>query len=46
MADHLRRMDLIVPDGLAYLPFAQSGVQLLFHLSDRFYGQTSVLVTT
>ena len=31
MADYLSRMDFIVLDELGYLPFAQSGGQLLFH---------------
>jgi DNA replication protein DnaC len=46
MADHLCRMDFIVLDELGYLPFAQSGGQLLFHLISRLYEQTSVIVTT
>jgi DNA replication protein DnaC len=46
MADHLCRMDFIVLDELGYLPFAQSGGQLLFHLISRLYEQTSNLVTT
>jgi DNA replication protein DnaC len=46
MADYLCRMDFIVLDELGYLPFAQSGGQLLFHLISRLYEQTSVLVTT
>jgi DNA replication protein DnaC len=29
-----------------YLPFAQSGGQLLFHLISRLYERTSVIVTT
>jgi DNA replication protein DnaC len=29
-----------------YLPFAQSGGQLLFHLINRLYEQTSIIVTT
>ncbi len=32
LADHLCRMDFVVLDELGYLPFAQSGGQLLFHL--------------
>ena len=40
------RMDFIVLDELGYLPFAQSGGQLLFHLISRLYEQTSVIVTT
>jgi DNA replication protein DnaC len=39
-------MDFIVLDELGYLPFAQSGGQLLFHLISRFYERTSVIVTT
>ena len=31
MADYLSRMDFIILDELGYLPFAQSGGQLLFH---------------
>jgi DNA replication protein DnaC len=46
MADHLCRMDFVVLDELGYLPFAQSGGQLLFHLISRLYEQTSVIVTT
>ena len=46
MADHLCRMDVIVLDELGYLPFAQSGGQLLFHLISRLYEQTSMIVTT
>ena len=33
-------------DELGYLPFAQSGGQLLFHLISRLYERTSVIVTT
>jgi len=39
-------MDFIVLDELGYLPFAQSGGQLLFHLASRLYERTSVIVTT
>ena len=46
MAEYLTRMDFIVLDELGYLPFAQSGGQLLFHLISRLYEQTSVIVTT
>lgn len=46
MADYLSRMDFIVLDELGYLPFAQSGGQLLFHLVSRLYEQSSVIVTT
>jgi DNA replication protein DnaC len=46
MADTLSRVDVVVLDELGYLPFAQSGGQLLFHLISRLYEQTSILVTT
>jgi len=46
MADTLSRKDFIVLDELGYLPFAQSGGQLLFHLISRLYEQSSVIVTT
>ena len=42
IADHLCRMDLVALDELGYLPFAQAGGQLLFHLVSRLYEQTSV----
>jgi DNA replication protein DnaC len=38
IAEHLTRLDFIVLDKLGYLPFAQSGGQLLFHLVSRLYG--------
>jgi len=46
IADHLTRMDFIILDELGYLPFAQSGGQLLFHLVSRLYERTSIIVTT
>ena len=46
LADHLTRMDFIVLDELGYLPFAQSGGQLLFHLVSRLSERTSIIVTT
>ena len=39
-------MDFIILDELGYLPFAQSGGQLLFHLVSRLYERTSIIVTT
>jgi DNA replication protein DnaC len=45
-AEHLARLDLVILDELGYLPFAQSGGQLLFHLISRLYEKTSILVTT
>ena len=46
IADHLTRLDFVVLDELGYLPFAQSGGQLLFHPISRLYERTSVIVTT
>ena len=46
MAEYLGRMDFVVLDELGYLPFAQSGGQLLFHLVSRLYERTSIIVTT
>lgn len=45
-ADTLSRVDLVILDELGYLPFAQSGGQLLFHLISRLYERTSIIVTT
>jgi len=46
MADYLSRKDFIILDELGYLPFAQAGGQLLFHLISRLYEQASIIVTT
>ena len=46
LADYLTRLDFIVLDELGYLPFAQAGGQLLFHLVSRLYERTSIIVTT
>ena len=46
MAEHLTRPDFVILDELGYLPFAQSGGQLLFHLISRLYERTSIIVTT
>ncbi len=40
------RIDFIVLDELGYLPFAQAGGQLLFHLISQLYERTSIIVTT
>src|SRR6476619_2180677 len=45
LAEHLTRMDFVVLE-LGYLPFPQSGGQLLFHLVSRLYERTSIVVTT
>lgn len=46
IADYLTRMDFVILDELGYLPFAQAGGQLLFHLVSRLYERTSAIVTT
>jgi DNA replication protein DnaC len=46
LAEKLLRFDLIVIDELGYLPFSQSGGQLLFHLISKLYERTSIIVTT
>ena len=53
-ADLLCRLDFVVLDELGYLPFAQTGGQLVLHrtvpspphLISRLYEQTSIIVTT
>src|SRR5277367_4484359 len=46
LADYLCRKDFVVLDELGYLPFAQAGGQLLFHLVSRLYERTYIVVTT
>ena len=46
IADRLTRLDLVILDELGYLPLAQAGGQLLFHLISRLYERTSIMVTT
>ena len=46
LAEYLTRMDFVVLDELGYLPFAQTGGRLLFHLISRLYERTSLIVTT
>jgi DNA replication protein DnaC len=45
-ADLISRLDFLILDELGYLPFAQTGGQLLFHLISKFYERTSIIVTT
>jgi hypothetical protein len=42
LSEKLLRYDLIVIDELGYLPFSQSGGQLLFHLISKLYENTSL----
>ena len=46
IAEYLTRRDFAVFDELGYLPFAQTGGQLLFHLISQLYERTSIIVTT
>jgi len=46
LAEQMTRVDLVVLDELGYLPFPQSGGQLLFHLISRLYERTAVVITT
>lgn len=46
LVSQLTRVDLVVLDELGYLPFPQSGGQLLFHLISRLYERTSIIITT
>jgi IstB-like ATP binding protein len=46
LAEKLLHYDLIVIDELGYLPFSQSGGQLLFHLINKLCENTSLLITT
>jgi DNA replication protein DnaC len=45
IADCLTRKDFAVLDERGYLPFAQSGGQLLFHLISRLSERTSIVTT-
>ena len=45
-ADQLVRRNFVILDELGYLPFAQAGGQLLFHLMSRLYERTSIVITT
>ena len=45
LAEYLTRVDFVVADELGYLPFAQTGGQLLFHLISRLYERTSIITT-
>ena len=46
IADQFTRRDFVILDELGYLPFAQAGGQLLFHLMSRLYERTSIVITT
>ncbi|WP_419737975.1 IS21-like element helper ATPase IstB [Ruegeria sp.] len=46
LSEQLIRVDLVIIDELGYLPFAESGGRLLFHLISKLYERTSILLTT
>ncbi len=46
LADYLTRLDFAVLDEIGYLPFAQTGGQLLFHLINRLHERSSIILTT
>ena len=46
LADYLTRLDFVVLDELGYLPSAQTGGQLLFHLISWPYDRTSIIIMT
>ena len=46
IAEYLIRKDFAVLDELGYLPFAQTGGQLLFNLISQLYERTSIIMTT
>jgi DNA replication protein DnaC len=43
LAEYLTRMDFIILDELGYLPFAQTGGQLLFHLPNGYSVQREIV---
>ena len=44
-ANQLCRRDLVIFDELGYLPFAQTGGQLLFHVVSKLYEVTSIAIS-
>ena len=46
LATRLLHHDAIVLDELGYLPFAQDGGAMLFHLISKLYERVSLIVTT
>ena len=46
IAEYLIRKDFVALDELGYLPFAQTGGQLLFNVISQLYERTSIIVTT
>lgn len=46
IANRLVHTDLVILDELGYLPFSQTGGALLFHLINKLYERTSLIITT
>lgn len=46
LANRLTHCDLVILDEMGYLPFSQAGGALLFHLLNKLYEKTSVIITT
>ena len=46
LANRLVNVDAVILDELGYLPFANSGGALLFHLISKLYERTSLILTT
>jgi len=46
LVDQLSRLDFVVFDELGYLPFSQAGGTRLFHMINRCYEVTSLIITT
>lgn len=46
LANRLVNVDAVILDELGYLPFAESGGSLLFHLISKLYERTSLILTT
>ncbi len=46
IAHKLSMVDMVILDELGYLPFSQAGGALLFHLINKLYERSSVVITT
>jgi DNA replication protein DnaC len=46
LAHKLGTVDMVILDELGYLPLSQAGGALLFHLINKLYERTSVVITT
>lgn len=46
LTNRLMHTDLVMLDELWYLPFSQAGGTLLFHLINKLYERTSIIIVT